>query len=295
MMSKIGIWLIENINRIVPPQKMHQELHEAKLSDCEYQRRDYEEAEYVIGVFGKYWDVRGKQVLDVGGGLGGKAIYYAEQGARSVVTLDLRSYSNNVALSLAREKNYQEVIHPTVADAANAPFVNGAFDVIISVNAFEHVRDVQATLDECKRVLHSSGQILLYFPPFYSPWGAHLEGWINFPWPHIFFSEHTLIQAAKKIERQRSRNVDYIAPSQVDWESAEQLPGLNRITAREFFKIVQALDLKILEVKMLPFGWRHFSQSTGLSRLGFTILQKLSQLPLFREGISTKMVFVLSK
>jgi len=182
-----------------------------------------------------------------------------------------------------------------VADAASLPFQNDSFDVIVSINVFEHIDDLPSTLAECKRVLRLDGLMFLHFPPFYSPWGAHLEGWIDFPWPHVFFSDQTLIQAAQRVEERRARNVDYIAPAKVDWTHVDCLPELNRTTIRQFLRLIHSLDLVIIESHMLPFARHYLADRGPLARSALSILKGLTALPLLREVITTKMVFVLRK
>ncbi len=290
-MSRLGLWLVEHINMIIPPQPMHQELAAAKLSDDDYQKRDYEEAALVIPVFGSYWQIAGKRILDVGGGLGGKAAYCIEHGARQAISLDMRTYSNQAALRLRQ----LGALHPLTADAAFMPFADHSFDVILSVNAFEHIENVRATLQACKRILHPDGFIFLYFPPFYSPWGAHLDGWINFPWPHLFFSDRTLIEAARRVEIRLAHNANYIPPAQVDWSRVQQLPDLNRVTVSQFLTLIRDLELRIVMQRMLPFGWRYLSQQGWFARSLLIFLNCLARLPFLREVVTTKTVFVLAK
>jgi ubiquinone/menaquinone biosynthesis C-methylase UbiE len=294
-MSRLELWLVEALNSLIPPQDMHRQLDAAKLSDENYQERDYREAELVCPEFGPLWNVEAKRVLDVGGGLGGKSSYYAELGAQSVTVIDLRAYSMKAASSLARRKRQQCVIDSAVADAASMPFRDNSFDVVVSINVFEHVEDIYHTMAECKRVLRPGGLMFLHFPPFYSPWGAHLEGWIDFPWPHLIFSEKTLIQAAQRVEERRKRNLGYIPPAQVDWTHTEHLPELNRTTVQQFLDLIHALNLTIVRSRMLPFAWHYLANRGLLAQGALIILRGLSTLPLLREVITTKMIFVLKK
>lgn len=292
--SPFGVWLIEAINRLVPPPRNLQECDAAKLGLADYQDWEYNEARKITPEFGRRWDLRGKAVLDVGCGLGGKPIFYAEAGAGSLAALDLRFHSLEATRDLARQHGCNQ-IQPMLADAAQMPFPSNHFDVIVSVNVFEHIDELASTLKECKRVLRPGGLIFLHFPPFYSPWGAHLEGWINFPWPHVFFSDRTLLAAAARIEERQNKNADYIRTAQFPWAELERLPELNRTTAAQFFRLLKQVDLQILEARMEPFG-RHFLLHYGLpGRIALALLRGLGSLPLLREVITTKMVFVLTK
>lgn len=294
-MSRFGVWFAETLNKIIPPQPIHRQLAIDKLSTKGYQEREYHEAERVCPEFGPLWDIAGKRVLDVGSGLGGKPIYYADLGARSVTAIDLRAYSTRSALTLARERQSQAIVHPILGNATRMPFPNNSFDTIISINVFEHIDDLPTALTECKRVLRPGALMFLHFPPFYSPWGPHLENWIDFPWPHLLFSDKTLIQVARRVEERRKNNADYIPTAQVDWENLDRLPELNRITVRQFTHLIRVLDLTVVELRLLPFGWHNLANRGSLARGALAILKALSTLPLLREVITTKMVFVLTK
>ena len=294
MMTYFGVCLVEILNRLISPQEMHKRLGQDKLSVAGYQEREYEEAERVCPEFGKHWDLRSKKVLDVGSGLGGKPLYYSDQGADCVVAIDLRSFSVAATrkLMLLHERS---VIYPVLADAAHVPFAKGYFDVIVSINVFEHVDDLSAVLYECKRLLHPGGLIFLYFPPFYSPWGAHVEGWINFPWPHVVFSDRVLIRAIRRIEEMRKLNEDYIPPAQVGWQYLEHLPELNRITARGFKRLIREVGLQVVESHMLPFGHHALRNRGTFAQIALRALRIMADLPVAREFIATKMVFALTK
>ena len=164
-----------------------------------------------------------------------------------------------------------ESVRPNLADAARLPFADNSFDVIISINVFEHIDDPYTTLLECKRVLRPDGLMFLHFPPFFSPWGAHLEGWINFPWPHVFFPDRVLIEAARQIDLEHRQNENYIPPAQVEWSKLSRLPELNRVTAAQFARLVAMVGLRVIRCEMLPFG-RHFLTNKGLWAAGLLML-----------------------
>jgi ubiquinone/menaquinone biosynthesis C-methylase UbiE len=286
--------LIEIINRLFPEAPNIRYIGAAKQDRATFQQWEYDEMSRLLPEFGKYWNLQGKFVLDIGSGLGGKPLFFAESGAKCVFGIDLRPYSNKAALDLAHQHHFSQ-IHLIEGNAENLPFNNNSFDVIISINVFEHIENLFEALSECKRVLHEKGVILLHFPPFYSPWGAHLEGWINFPWPHLIFSDITLLQAAAQIDSRTQRNDQYIPTAQFKWAELSKLPELNRITAAQFFRLIRQVDLRILEAQMLPFGRHYFLNHGQIGRFAIMILKHLSQLPILREVITTKMLFILSK
>lgn len=289
---RTALWINQ---RVRPPSNLS-ELHGAKLSVAAYQEWEYREIKRIAPEMGPEFDLRGKRVLDVGCGLGGKPCYYAEQGAAQVVGVDIRSASTQAARMRAAEHGFSDCITPLNGDAAHMPLQSDSMDVIISVNVFEHVGDLPGTLAECKRVLKPGGRIFLHFPPFYSPWGAHLEGWLNFPWPNVFFKDRTLLDAAQWIEDQRANNDQYIPSAKVEWARHERLPELNRATVSSFLRLIRETGLTIHSMDLLPFGREYFKNRGGMvGKILLALLRFLARVPLLREMVATKIVFVLSK
>ncbi len=184
VMSRLGELVAYTLNRLFPPLAMHRKLQIAKSRIEANQQWAYEEATRICPYFYPYWELRGKRVLDVGTGLGGKLPFYTEEGAAFLVGVDLdktsvhiaREYLNRLGLSGAKN-----IVTVTVADAVALPFRSNSFDVVISINTFEHILEVEKALWECYRILRPGGLVFLHFPPYYSPWGPHLESWIHFP------------------------------------------------------------------------------------------------------------------
>lgn len=286
--------LILLLNRLVPATPIHMELARVKRTVRAYQQWEYDEIRRIYEDFEPYWDLGEKMVLDVGCGLGGKLLFYAEQGAKKVVGIDLRPFSAMSASHLISEQANDSIIHIAVADGAMLPFVDNVFDVVISINVLEHVTNPLSVLRECRRVLRPGGRLYLHFPPFYSPWGAHLDGWINFPWPHLFFPEWALVRAAALVEEQKRLNEQFIPPAQVYWDRLSGLYELNRLTIRQFWKLVKETNLQVLQCRFLPFG-RHALKQGAIRRILLTLLSAISRVALLNEIVVTKIACVLTK
>lgn len=294
-MQDIAVKLILLLNKLVPATPVHAELAEAKRTVRSYQQWEYEEIKRIYKDFDPYWDLEGKIILDVGCGLGGKLLFYAEQGAKQVVGVDLRPFSAISASQLTLEhKKYSEIIRIAVADGSELPFADGIFDVVISINVLEHVVDPLAVMKECRRVLRPGGYFYLHFPPFYSPWGPHLDGWINFPWPHLIFSERSLVRAAALVEERKRYNEQFIPPARVHWDKLEGFYELNRLTIRRFLKLVKEADFQILQCRLLPFG-RHAFRGGVLGEFLLAWLQLAAHVPFLNEFVVTKIASVLTR
>lgn len=285
--------LILSLNRLFPITPMHMDLIRAKQTVRDYHGWEYEEIKRIYQEFDPYWDLQGKVVLDVGCGLGGKLPFYVRQGAKQVIGIDLRLFSALSANRLLLEQGGSE-IKIAVADGAELPFADSTFDVVISINVLEHVTIPISVLRECRRVLRPGGYLYLYFPPFYSPWGAHLDGWINFPWPHLFFPEQIIVQAAYLVEKQMRYNEQFILPAQVPWGELQELYELNRLTIRQFIQLVREADFRVLLFRLLPVG-HHLLRQNVLGKILLALLRTASQIPVVNEIVVTKIVCVLTK
>jgi ubiquinone/menaquinone biosynthesis C-methylase UbiE len=172
----------------------------------------YSEWEYRVGrdVFQKHFAgavLRGARVLDVGCGLGGKTVWYAESGAALVAGLDVEMRHARQSRRFAAARGRSERIGILVGDAMRLPFAPGSFDVVTANDSLEHFADPAAALRELGRVLVPGGRLYLYFTPYKSPLGSHLYDHVKIPWCQLLLSRRllyaTLARAVRDEERRR--------------------------------------------------------------------------------------------
>ncbi len=115
-------------------------------------------------IFGRHEDVEileianpnpSDRVLDVGGGTGRVSILFKPK-VREVQIAD-------AALGMARKAQIRG-ISVVVSQSEMLPYPSGYFDKVIMVDAFHHVADQQASLNEMWRMLAPSGQIIIEEP-----------------------------------------------------------------------------------------------------------------------------------
>jgi SAM-dependent methyltransferase len=175
-------------------------------------------------------DLAGREVLDVGGGERAQlSLLMAADGAR-VTSLD----SLPVALGTRRPRMWfaiakadglthglrtvvRDVVHTfrywrrlerrmsrrlpfrrvrlVQGDAAQLPFQNESFDIVVSSAVWEHLRDVGRASDEVNRVLRASGIAAIQIALFPSLQGGHHPEWHSIdpavrreirPWDHLY-------------------------------------------------------------------------------------------------------------
>lgn len=104
---------------------------------------------------------KGRQVLEIGVGMGADFVRFRKAGAHSA-GIDLSRES----LKLARRNAAVNQVTPVVtnADAESLPFADRSFDLVYSWGVLHHTPDTARALDEVHRVLKPSGQfrIMLY-------------------------------------------------------------------------------------------------------------------------------------
>jgi SAM-dependent methyltransferase len=106
-------------------------------------------------------DVRGKTVLDAGCGYGVSAILCALFGARRSYGFDFQPRALQTFAGILGALPVQLPVYPALADAATLPYADGAFDVMLTVEAISHFRRVDAFLREAARVLRTGGVLII--------------------------------------------------------------------------------------------------------------------------------------
>lgn len=112
---------------------------------------------------------RGKRVLDVATGTGYGAHMLRSHGATEVVGVDLESDS----LAYASDRYGADGLRWVNASAYALPFER-EFDLVVSFETIEHLKQPEQLLRECKRVAKPGGRVLISTPesvgrPFCSP------------------------------------------------------------------------------------------------------------------------------
>jgi len=121
---------------------------------------------------GRYTELDGRIVIDVGGGPGFFVREMKRMGARSFC-IDADS-GEMAALGPPEDDSI-------VASATRMPIAAGVVDVCFSSNVLEHVRDWRAMLAEMVRVTKPGGIVFVTFTNWLSPYGGHETS----PWHYL--------------------------------------------------------------------------------------------------------------
>jgi ubiquinone/menaquinone biosynthesis C-methylase UbiE len=197
-------------------------------------------------------DLAGKRVLDIGCGLGGKTVAYAEANAR-VTGVDLSEKNIAQCSAFARARGVDAAF--AAGDAERLPFAGGSFDAVIANDSLEHFADPEGALAELARVLKPGGSIFLFFTPWGSPLGSHLYDYIRTPWCHLIFPEWLIREL---LVRELVRRGEAHPHSGADRLMDEYHRELNRITVRRYHRILESmasLEIVFEELKPPKYSW----------------------------------------
>ena len=104
---------------------------------------------------------RGADVLEIGSGSGGPAVYLAERRWCRLTGVDINEFGVRNGNALAEARGVADRVHFCAVDADGPlPFDAGRFDAIICTDAIAHIRDRVATFREWNRVLRPGGRVL---------------------------------------------------------------------------------------------------------------------------------------
>jgi SAM-dependent methyltransferase len=124
-------------------------------------RTRYELEPYLPG-FAKFADGAGRDVLEVGVGMGADHAEWAESGPRSLTGIDLTERS--IEFTRERLALLGLTSNLRVADAENLPFDDGSFDLVYSWGVIHHSPDTPRAVAEIYRVLRPGGEarVMIY-------------------------------------------------------------------------------------------------------------------------------------
>ena len=186
---------------------------------------------------------RGMRLIDFGCGPGADAVAAALAGAVQVVGVDVQAHHIASARKLAEKHGVADRCRfiDVIAEPDEYAALAGGFDVVTSMDAFEHFEDPVHMLHEMHRMLAPRGRVIISFgPPWKHPMGAHLMAWIKLPWIHFLFREETVLEV-------RSRYLDDGA------KRYEDVPGgLNRMTLASYESIVAASPFRSSSFDPVP-------------------------------------------
>jgi 2-polyprenyl-3-methyl-5-hydroxy-6-metoxy-1,4-benzoquinol methylase len=263
---------------------------ELPRGEYEYDNRGFWDA---FGGVATEADLRDKDLLDIGCGWGGKAVWYAEHaGAHHVSGFDLPgTFDPEVARAFALERRVAEACDFKTGYAESIPYPDARFDVAMMDDVLEHVADPEAVLNECARVLRPGGMLIARFPSIRMIRAHHFDRAITLPGVHYLASMRTWASGLNYYQEHNNRAVTYTPFLAVKRSSfgAEVTSDLSGLDWRSYSLLVTAsrFQTRYLEMAGIP-PRRRETTSAPVRR----IYQFLRSLPWLKEPLSSSIAFV---
>lgn len=215
-----------------------------------------------------------RMALEIGGSGGLLAGMVSNAGPRVICTdiIDVQvKYNGEFPRRLKEkfERNGFELdlgkIEFHTADAQDLLYGNEKFDLVFSLNAFEHIPDPIKAINEIARVLRKDGVFYASFDPVWTAdSGSHFMHYVKEPWLHLLLNDGEF--------RERMRQV-----GAAEWEINEYPIAMNRRPAgfykTEVRKVLEALFSKSSVCEwsgcISPDDLNHVNRSTAAERHGW--------------------------
>lgn len=279
-MSRLGEMILRSYASVLPKRPV-----ERLASPESYFKWQYETSARMFGSFPGF-DFKGKRILELGCGLGGRAAWLAENGAREVVGIDINAAEIRQACELKDRfhRFLQNLSYYPCEEDEPLPSL-GEFDIVLLLDSLEHVVSPIKVMRLGRKYLKPGGRA--YFTTI--GWFHHAGSHLGIPFVTVFFSDETITNFV----RWRLRRPDY-QPSPWDsnppvarWEGVYDLrdrPGeyLNKITIRQMKKLVRYAPFRRGEIATIGFQNPHLRW-----------LNPLRHVPILNEVFHSAVVGIL--
>ncbi len=275
---------------------LSRQLGEAGANPLSFNRLDYQtwRQKELEGQYEQHFPSQalgGKDVLDFGCGGGELSFFAAKSRATSVTGFDVSREQYEIALENSR--NFDTGPAPTFVHSDGLdtiPFPDESFDIILCFDVLEHILAYRPIIGEWRRVLRAGGRVLIWWVPYYHPYGHHVESLVPLPWVHALFSDKAIIKACAKIYdmpefEPRVWDLDETGLKKPNkWYDLKTLPTLNKLTIREFEKTARDRGFTIKRREFHPISSSKAAQKVSAF---------LTQLPVTREFFTACTVYEL--
>ncbi len=112
--------------------------------------------------FARFGDAPGRDVLEIGVGMGADHLMWARAKPKSLSGIDLTSRAIDFTRDRLTLEGFASDLR--ISDAENLPFESGSFDIVYSWGVMHHSPDTQACFREAARVLRPAGvaRVMVY-------------------------------------------------------------------------------------------------------------------------------------
>lgn len=131
--------------------------------------------------------LKGKVILDLGSGYGGRTVEYKVRfGAAKVVGVEPFQKMVRKSIEYAQTRGAGNCEF-RLCGHLDIPAEDGEFDALVSHDVMEHVQEPEITIKEMRRVLKDKGEAFIVFTPYWGALAHHLNYITRLPFIHWFF------------------------------------------------------------------------------------------------------------
>lgn len=186
--------------------------------------------------------VRDKTVLDYGCGHGWQSVAMSVHcNARRVFGIDIDQQRIEHGRQLAERYGCANV---GFGDRV-PPDLTRAFDIVLSLSAFEHFADPAGEVARMRSLARPGGLVVISFAePWYSNAGSHFNSYtripgtnLPLPWLNLVFSDRALLTLREQFRGDRPQRIEDIEG------------GLNKMTLARFERIIRDSGLAVVELR----------------------------------------------
>ena len=209
-------------------------------------------------------------VLDSGAGHGMHAGFMSQYFAQ-VYSTDIISYSTcregQLFSYIAQEFEKRSFdldldrLHLLYSDATDLVSKDNLFDLVVSINCFEHIPSPDRALDEMIRCTKPGGYINIEFDPFWTAdTGSHFAQLVPEPWAHLVYSEDEFLG------RMRDAGAE-------EWEMWEFSHAMNRKRPDYFWSLFEKIQNADIVHQTTPEQWSGVVDNQHLNHPFFEVSQ----------------------
>jgi 2-polyprenyl-3-methyl-5-hydroxy-6-metoxy-1,4-benzoquinol methylase len=235
-----------------------------------------------------------KEVLDVGCGWGGKAMYLAATTKLARIHgFDLPGmFDPEVPTEVARQRQLDRCTFAT-GYAEEMPAADTSFDVVLMDDVFEHVRDPDQVISEVGRVLRPGGILVARFPSIRMLNAHHFDRALQIPALHYLMPMRKWAAGFNHYLLHNSEGVQFDPFPEVatSWSGRRLTRDLNGLDLARTRQMVNRSGLELRTLALVAYPRSKF----GRTRAFFHIYQALRTVPTLREALSRTIVLVAEK
>ncbi|HLE99509.1 MAG TPA: methyltransferase domain-containing protein [Gaiellaceae bacterium] len=243
-----------------------------------------------VAGFVRLVDFDGKDVLDVGCGWGGKAMYLAQTTRLARIRgFDLPGvFDPAVPNEIARERGLDRCSF-TTGYAEEIPAADASVDLVLMDDVMEHVRDPEHVVREVARVLRAGGLVVARFPSIRMLRAHHFDRALHLPGLHYLMPMKTWAAGFNHYLLHNDRGVRFDPFPEVvtSWSGRRLTRDLNGLDLTRAREIVERSGLRLRALALVPFPRSKFSKTAV-----FRLYTALRAVPPLREPLSRTIVLV---